>query len=152
VFKSQFIKDTKRGEEILWWVPNDCETFAILPSIQKEGRAVRMPSMKVKTRQQYLLETRFRHEHGAHIESIHQAALKKLGDSGYLETCFTDEESQSHLKTMYQHMQQSQDKLAETSIRAKRLRYFRPSPEEIAAGEPPLPQEEVQKKLIIISS
>ena len=108
--------------------------------------------MKLKRRQQYLLETRFRQQHGAHIESMHQAALTKLGDSGYLETCFSDEESQNHLKKMYTHMQQSQDKLAETSIRAKRLRYFRPSPEEIAAGEPPVPQEEVQKKLIIISS
>ena len=42
VFKSQFIKDTKEGEEITWWVPD----------IQAQGRAVRIPIIAVEKRQQ----------------------------------------------------------------------------------------------------
>ena len=134
VFKSQFIKDTKAGEEILWWAP----------SIEGQGRAVRMPTMNVEERKQYLLETRFRQEHGADIQRAHEAALTQLGPSGYLEKRFDDNESQGHLGNMYQQMQQAQGKLPGTTIFMKRLRYFPLSSAEIAAGEPPLSQLEVQ--------
>ena len=69
VFKSQFLKDVKAGEEIRWWVP----------SIQ----AVHVPMLdkdQLLERRRFLLETRFRKEHGDRIELIYQKALKKLGD------------------------------------------------------------------------
>jgi hypothetical protein len=138
VFKSQFLKDAKEGEEILWWVP----------STQAQERAVRMPPMKVKQRQQFMLETKFRQQHGAHTQSMHEAALRNLGDSGFLETCFDDDESQLHLGKMYQRMQQDQGKLASTTIFMKRLRFFPLSSEEIAVGETPLPQQQVKKNLL----
>ena len=135
VFKSQFIKDTKAGEEILWWAP----------SIEGQGRAVRIPTMNnVEERKKYLLETRFRREHSADIQRAHEAALTQLGPSGYLEKRLDDNELQRHLGNMYHQMQQAQGKLPGTSIFMKRLRYFPLSSTEIAAGEPPLSQLEVQ--------
>jgi hypothetical protein len=134
VFKSQFIKDTNAGEELLWWAP----------SIEGQGRAVRMPTMNVEERKKYLLETRFRQEHGADIQRAHEAALTQLGPSGYLEKRLDDNELQRHLGNMYHKMQQAQGKLPGTSIFMKRLRYFPLSSTEIAAGEPPLSQLEVQ--------
>ena len=138
VFKSQFIKDAKMGEEVTWWVPN----------LQAQGRVVRMPIMNVKERQQYLLETKFREQHGARIRSLHEAAVKKLGPSGYLEKRFADSKSQRHLDSMYQLMQRDQSKLSTTTIFMKRLRYFAMSPEEIEAGEPQLPQQEVKQNFL----
>ena len=90
-------------------------------------------------------------QYGVRIQSIHQTALAKIGESGYLEKRFTDDESQRHLRNMYQQMQQGQDNLSRTTIRMKRLRYFPPSPEEIAAGETPIPQQEVNNYHHIIS-
>ena len=88
-------------------------------------------------------------QHGLDIQSSHQAALTKLGQSGYLEKSFDDEESKRHLGKMYQQMQKDQDKLSDTTIRMKRLRYFPLTAEEITAGETPIPQQEVKKKLLI---
>jgi hypothetical protein len=139
VFKSQFIKDIKKDEEIRWWVP----------SIQAQGRAVNLPmnmdTIKDPERQRFLLETSFRTRHGESIQTMHQEALRRM-EQPYVEHYFDDKILQDHLGNMFQQMQQDQDKLSSTTIFMKRLRFFPPSPEEIAAGEPPLPQQQVKKK------
>ena len=115
-FKSQFIKDVKAGEEIVW----------LVPSIQAQGRAVNMPmnmdTIKDKERQRFLLETSFRKLHGESIQKMHQSALKRMKQLGYVEHHFADEDLQRHLWTMYQGMQQYP--LEPTTIRMKRIPYF----------------------------
>jgi hypothetical protein len=130
VFKSLFIKDTKKNEEILWWVPK---------TKQAQERAVHVPDDQLLERRRFLLETRFRQKHGDQIDLMYREALSKLGANGYLEKSFRDGELQSHLKRMYQHMQRNQEHLPGTSIRMKRLRYFLPGPDE----DPLSPQEAV---------
>jgi hypothetical protein len=96
---------------------------------------------------EFFLNTRFRKQHGESIQSMHKdLLLNKLGLVGYVETSFAnDKELVEHLSKMYRHMQRCQDELDVTTIRMKRLRYFAPSPEDIAAGEDPLSQQEVKK-------
>ena len=116
VFKSQFIKDIKKGKDIVWWVP----------SIQAQGRAVNMPmnmdTIKDKERQRFLLETSFRKQHGESIQKMHQSALERMEQPGYVEHHFDDEVLQRHLWTMYRGMQQYT--LEPTTIRMKRIPYF----------------------------
>jgi hypothetical protein len=124
VFKSLFIKDTKKKEEILWWVPTKQQALE---------RAVHVPMLdkdQLLERRRFLLETRFRKEHGDQIERMNQEALSKLGTNGYLEKFFDDADLRTHLHRMYRHMQVSQEHLSGTSIRMKRLRYFPPGPDE----------------------
>ena len=155
VFKSQFIKDSEKGEEILWWVP--CSIQAQVPSsIQAQGRVVCMPMTDmagaVEKRKQFRLETKFRQQHGERIQNIHQEALKKMGQSGYLEKRF-DEGLHHHLGKMYTTMQLFQEELSATTIRMKRLRFFPPIPDEHVAQEDLVPEKEVKNKnLLIISS
>ena len=116
VFKSQFIKDIKKGKDIVWWVP----------SIQAQGRAVNMPmnmdTIKDKERQRFLLETSFRKQHGESIQKMHQSALDRMEQLGYVEHHFADKTLQQHLWTIYRGMQQYP--LEPTTIRMKRIPYF----------------------------
>jgi hypothetical protein len=141
VFRTQFIKDVDANQELVWFV-KDVHPLTRVVSVSLSN------DEDVKTRQDFLLETKFRLKYGETIEANHIAFMKKLV-YGCLETNLCTEQQGGkdlalHLNTIYNILRIAHDEgnASKTSIRMSRLRYFeQTAEEEKEAG--PLPKAEL---------
>ena len=142
VFRTQFIKDVDANEELVWFVKKVHPlTGVVSVSLSNDE--------DLKTRQEFLLETKFRLKYGKTIEANHIAFMKKLGVNGCLETNLCTEQGgvtdlALHLNTIYNTIRIADydGNASETSIRMSRLRYFEQTAED-EKEEGPLPDEQL---------